>query len=80
MPDQYYYSGRSGESFVGERVHVTRECPELPTLPEPRPIEGDVINRASVERCPECFDLNSCDVTMSNGETCGRDRPCPYHD
>lgn len=23
---------------------------------------------------------DTCDVVMSNGEVCGRERPCPYHD
>lgn len=24
--------------------------------------------------------VNTCEVVKSDGEVCGRDRPCPYHD
>lgn len=83
MPDQYYYSGRSGESFVGATVHADRECSTLSESPTPRPVAASSIEKSDVTMCPECTTVGdpvSCQVVKQDGEVCGRERPCPYHD
>jgi len=47
-------------------------------------------DRGAVERLADAHDCDvadlrvdtadTCDTVKSDGEVCGRDRPCPYHD
>jgi len=36
--------------------------------------------RAHGVAADELREADTCDVVKSDGEVCGRDRPCPYHD
>lgn len=84
MPDEYYYSGRSGDSYVEATVHADLTCPDLPLDPPPRPINPDSVEQAAgVTYCPECTTVgepDTCQVVKQDGEVCGREKPCPYHD
>lgn len=82
----YYYTGRSGDSFVGATVHANRDCADDPT----RPLAESTVESADVTLCPECTDAepedkdatdeDTCQEDLSDGGVCGRERPCPYHD
>lgn len=78
----YYYTGRSGDPFVGATVHANRDCADDPT----RPIANSTVESADVDLCPECTDggygddADTCQAELSDGGICRRERPCPYHD
>lgn len=73
----YYYRGRSGDSFTDATIHADADCCPDPT----RPI-ADSSLRSDADFCPDCTDASSgtCEVEKSDGEICGRERPCRYHD
>jgi hypothetical protein len=73
----YYYTGRSGDRFTDATIHADRAC-----CPEPsRPIAESSL-RSDADFCPDCTGASSdtCEVEKSDGEICGRERPCRYHD
>jgi len=65
-------------STTDDTYHDRRRCRRLhATGGRIRPTE----NTDSLDACPHCVDgLGTCEVEKSDGEVCGRDRPCPYHD
>jgi len=89
----YYLSGESGDSYLGATIHHDEECDDLEAAPgHTRPVGEASIDahEAEVEFCEACEpvgngsadggDAGTCDVVKNDGEVCGRDRPCPYHD
>lgn len=73
----YYFAGRQGDPVVEKTLHTDRDCPELGG---PVRLLADSSAPDDADRCPECSDVGTCTVVKSDGEECGRDRPCPYHD
>jgi hypothetical protein len=66
-------------STTGERYHDRRRCRRLHAT------GGRIraVDAGDREPCPHCVDdtePDTCEVVKTDGEVCGRDRPCPYHD
>jgi len=79
MPSAYYAALESGDSWIGATLHTKRDC----TDEHLTPLSGDVIDTDETTWCGECGpheDVGTCDEVKSDGEVCGRDLPCPYHD
>jgi len=80
-----YYSGRDGDPFTDAVMHATRDCPELQAADgSARPVADETVALLdAVAWCPECASdraTETCAVEKADGEICGRERPCPYHD
>ena len=63
---------------TGDTYHGRRTCRRLHNT-------GGRIRRvetpADRDACDHCVDgPATCEVVKSDGEVCGRERPCPYHD
>lgn len=89
MPTTYYYAGRDGDSFTDATIHTDQACADGEREDaSARPISGASLSDPDL--CGECAggdttdddggDGGVCTVTKSDGEECGRERPCPYHD
>lgn len=78
----YYIGGQSGDSYDGATVHRTPECSELEDTPTRPLAESTVTATKSLIFCRECAGGhdNRCTTELTSGETCGREKPCPYHD
>lgn len=65
-------------STTGDTYHDRRRCRRLhATGGRIRSVES----AGDRDACPHCVDgPDTCQVELSSGGTCGRDRPCPYHD
>lgn len=78
----HYYCAAEG-GFVDATVHTSADC-----CPDPaRPVAETSIERIDATWCSECgprseseTDEDICTVELASGGTCGRERPCPYHD
>lgn len=80
-----YYSGRDGDPFTDAVMHESRDCPELQASEgSARPVaDATVALLDAVAWCPECAAdraTETCAVEKADGDICGRERPCPYHD
>ncbi len=85
----HYYSGRNGDSFTDATIHGSKHCSELE---EPiRPLADSTVESIEADRCPECAggvqtesessdEPETCQTVKSDGEVCGRELPCGYHD
>jgi hypothetical protein len=80
MATQYYAILANGESYLGATIHRRRDCPDANTRPVGKPSVDS--HAADVTYCPDCTDrgTDTCEVVKADGEVCGRDRPCAYHD
>lgn len=90
----YYAAVRDGDPITEATVHATEDCPELrESSLSPRPIRQGMVDAADPDRCAECTGnggdssdggddelSGTCSVEKSDGDVCGRERPCPYHD
>ena len=78
MADRYFESAGT--------YHTWQRCPRAHAT-------GDRVREVEstdgLDACPACVDdadagdeepSGTCDEEKSDGEVCGRDRPCPYHD
>lgn len=79
MRPRYYYDGGS---FDDATIHRNQYCPELET---PKPLSDSTVEDIDADHCDECgekagSESERCQVEMDNGDTCGRERPCGYHD
>jgi len=79
--DTYYAAVGSGNSWTGATLHIERDC----TDEHLTPLSADAIDVEACEFCPDCAGgggepTGTCDVVKGDGDVCGRDRPCPYHD
>jgi len=90
-----YYHGSSGDSFADATLHDTDRCDRLEEPSRPL-ADSSVEALEDPDLCPECHGdaaadaedgdggdsegSDTCMVEKSDGELCGRDRPCPYHD
>lgn len=69
MPTYYFKPGTA--------YHAERLCDAL--------VEAQGARRETTapeppgEPCDECFET-TCQVVKADGEVCGRERPCQYHD
>jgi len=94
MATEWYYNGRSGDPIDDATLHDDRDCAEASGAASARPIHPDSVDVDTADLCGECVPLSSaanddsdstsdgetCDVVKGDGEVCGRDRPCRYHD
>jgi len=86
MPDRYYAALESGDSWTGATLHTDRDC----TDDHLTPLRAEAIDTDECDLCGDCAgnssdsgtggDSGTCDVVKQDGDICGRDRPCPYHD
>jgi len=92
----HYYSGRNGDSFTDATIHGSKHCSELEEPIRPladstvESIEADrcpecaggvqTESESSDDESNETEEPGTCEVVMSNGDVCGRERPCGYHD
>jgi len=85
MRPRYYYNGGP---FDGATIHRSKHCSELE---DPKPLSESTVESIEPDQCPECAggvqtesessdEPETCEVVMSNGDVCGRERPCGYHD
>jgi len=87
----YHYRGSSGDPYTEATIHADEECIDGPA----RPIADSTVESVEDELdfCGECVgnasdsgdggepdNADTCQEVMDNGEICGRDRPCRYHD
>jgi hypothetical protein len=83
MPSEYFINAESGDSIEGRTVHDERDCADDAGDGHARPI-GDSHVDGETDRCPDCAggsdDPATCDAVKSDGDICGRSRPCRYHD
>jgi hypothetical protein len=60
MPDTYYYSGQSGDSFVDATLHHSTECGTLQDADGGvRPVNSSSVDRNDAEMCPDCTPLGN---------------------
>jgi len=80
MRHRYYYDGGP---FADATVHRSKDCPELET---PHPLADSTVEDIDADQCSECMgselseESETCEVVKSDGEVCGRERPCHYHE
>jgi hypothetical protein len=82
MGSTYYINAESGDRIRGRTVHEVRECADSAGDGCAHPI-GDSHVDAESDYCPDCTDAaesDLCEAVKSDGEVCGRSRPCRYHD
>lgn len=72
MPPRYY-AVRETDSYQDVTLHTDRDCPDGPMRAAPSGFDG--------EKCPKCLaeESETCEVELSAGGICGREKPCPYH-
>jgi len=78
-----YYSGTSGDPFTEATIHTSDDCEVLADEPgNVRPIAESSTDTGGLSWCSECAtdSPETCDVVKGDGDVCGRERPCPYHD
>jgi len=80
----YYAAVRSGDRYDETDLHEAFLCDAIDDdAPTPRPVTV-AEDRDDLRYCGECTDRENapetCDVIKNDGEVCGRERPCPYHD
>jgi len=78
MTDLWYFSadgdGRVTEdrTYYGDRDHDDLDgCLDVRGTYNP-PGDAELVGGES--------DAETCDVVKADGDVCGRDKPCPYHD
>lgn len=82
---QYYFHGTDGEPFVGKTFHYRSDCEDLD---DPKRVIDESSVPDDADLCRTCNPLGNqsdggtetCEVELSAGGICGRERPCPYHD
>lgn len=88
MRPRYWYDGGP---FAEATIHRSKHCSELES---PKPLSERTVDDIDANRCSACAggvqtesetedendEPETCEVVMSNGEVCGRERPCGYHD
>jgi hypothetical protein len=60
MPDAYYYSGQSGDSFVDATLHHSSECDTLQDSDGgTRPVNSSSVDKNDATMCPDCTPLGN---------------------
>ena len=96
MGETYWYARADDSATPSGPFHADREAVDVGANERLRPIDGSVVDGYREEgstysepgesicscdagdACDACG--GDCPVVKSDGEVCGRDRPCSYHD
>jgi len=87
----YWIAAVDGDTITDKTAHDDRGCAEAGDRPA-RPDSTSRVEREDMDLCSDCVgngdgsdgggdgEPATCDVVKNDGEVCGRERPCPYHD
>jgi hypothetical protein len=74
MGTTYWYARAADSATPSGPFHTDPEAVELDEHERLRPIDGSVVDGYRDE------DTDTCSVVKNDGDVCGRELPCPYHD
>lgn len=88
-----YYSVRETDSYADATLHADRDCFDGPARAAPSALEGDRCPECTdadaesdepEDDGDEVVEHDTCQEVLTSGdregEVCGRDRPCRFHD